>query len=130
MQALTCVSFAGLYAQFKAPGAFGGATVRDPWETLKEYKELLEGPEYNCDIVIPLQHTYVPDDHKTCKEFDIPVRARLCLVLQCPALTLHTGSAVWPRPSSRRRGYLGHALAQTRSAPLSPSTRVLETSGL
>jgi hypothetical protein len=23
--------------------------------------------------VIPLQHTYVPDDHKTCREFDFPV---------------------------------------------------------
>mmetsp|Transcript_14772 Transcript_14772/g.23101 ORF Transcript_14772/g.23101 Transcript_14772/m.23101 type:complete len:703 (+) Transcript_14772:196-2304(+) len=62
-----------LYDQFKAPGAFGGATIRDPWETLKEYKELLEGPEYNCDVVLPLQHTYVPDDHRTCREFDFPV---------------------------------------------------------
>jgi hypothetical protein len=55
------------------PGAFGGATIRDPWEVLAEYKELLEGPEYQCDIVIPLQHTYVPDDHRTCQEFDFPV---------------------------------------------------------
>lgn len=63
----------GLYSHFKSPGAFGGATIRDPWETLAEYKELLEGPEYQCDIVLPLQHTYVPDDHRTCREFDFPV---------------------------------------------------------
>lgn len=63
----------GLYSQFKSPGAFGGATIRDPWDTLAEYKELLEGPEYNCDVVLPLQHTYVPDDYKTCREFDFPV---------------------------------------------------------
>jgi len=63
----------GLYSQFKAPGAFGGATIRDPWQVLAELKARLEGPEYNCDVVIPLQHTYVPDDHKTCREFDFPV---------------------------------------------------------
>jgi 2',3'-cyclic-nucleotide 2'-phosphodiesterase (5'-nucleotidase family) len=63
----------GLYSHFKPPGAFGGATIRDPWVVLAEYKELLEGPEYQCDIVIPLQHTYVPDDHRTCREFDFPV---------------------------------------------------------
>jgi len=62
-----------LYNHFQAPGAFGGAKIRDPWETLKEYKELLEGPEYNCDLVIPLQHLYVPDDHRSCREFDFPV---------------------------------------------------------
>ena len=62
-----------LYAQFKPPGAFGGATIKDPWDTLAEYKELLEGPEYNCDVVLPLQHMYVPDDHKTCELFDFPV---------------------------------------------------------
>jgi 2',3'-cyclic-nucleotide 2'-phosphodiesterase (5'-nucleotidase family) len=62
-----------LYQHFKAPGAFGGATVTDPWEALAKYKTLLEGPEHNCDLVVPLQHTYVPDDHKTCREFDFPV---------------------------------------------------------
>jgi 2',3'-cyclic-nucleotide 2'-phosphodiesterase (5'-nucleotidase family) len=62
-----------LYSHFKAPGAFGGATIDDPWETLAKYKELLEGPEYNCDMVIPLQHLYVPDDHRTCREFDFDV---------------------------------------------------------
>eukprot|EP00565_Helicotheca_tamesis_P002962 CAMPEP_0185739786 /NCGR_PEP_ID=MMETSP1171-20130828/36254_1 /TAXON_ID=374046 /ORGANISM="Helicotheca tamensis, Strain CCMP826" /LENGTH=661 /DNA_ID=CAMNT_0028411441 /DNA_START=136 /DNA_END=2121 /DNA_ORIENTATION=+ len=61
-----------LYSSFRSPGAFGGATIRDPWETLREYKEILENDE-NCDVVLPLQHTYVPDDHKTCKEFDFPV---------------------------------------------------------
>lgn len=62
-----------LYAHFKPPGAFGGATIQDPWKTLAEYKTLLEGPEYNCDLVLPLQHLYVPDDHKTCRQFDFPV---------------------------------------------------------
>lgn len=62
-----------LYSHFKAPGAFGGATITDPWEALTKYKKLLEGPEHNCDLVVPLQHTYVPDDHRTCREFDFPV---------------------------------------------------------
>jgi 2',3'-cyclic-nucleotide 2'-phosphodiesterase (5'-nucleotidase family) len=62
-----------LYKQFNAPGAFGGATIMDPWETLREYKEILESPPYNCDLIIPLQHLYVPDDMKTCQEFDFPV---------------------------------------------------------
>ena len=62
-----------LYSQFKAPGAFGGATIGDPWEALTKYKELLEGSEYNCDCILPLQHLYVPQDHKTCEEFDFPV---------------------------------------------------------
>jgi hypothetical protein len=62
-----------LYDHFKAPGAFGGATIDDPWETLERLKVKLEGPEYQCDTIIPMQHTYVPDDHKTCKMFDFPV---------------------------------------------------------
>jgi len=62
-----------LYSQFQAPGAFGGATIRDPWECLKEYKEKLMAPPYNCDTILPLQHTYVPDDQKTCSMFDFPV---------------------------------------------------------
>lgn len=62
-----------LYSQFKAPGAFGGATIDDPWETIKRLEAKLKGPKYGCDTIIPLQHTYVPDDHRTCKEFDFPV---------------------------------------------------------
>lgn len=92
-----------LYEHFKAPGAFGtsfkalrrlkssecelfsflihfclcfylgGATISCPWETLERLKVKLEGPEYNCDTIVPLQHTYVPDDHKTCRMFDFPV---------------------------------------------------------
>ncbi|KAL7567910.1 hypothetical protein ACA910_019625 [Epithemia clementina (nom. ined.)] len=61
-----------LYSHFKAPGAFGGATLTDPWEALAKYKKLLEN-EHNCDLVIPLEHLYVPDDHRTCREFDFPV---------------------------------------------------------
>lgn len=62
-----------LYQDFDEPGAFGGATLTDPWEALRKYKALLEGPEYHCDMVLPLQHLYVPDDYKTCREFDFPV---------------------------------------------------------
>jgi len=61
-----------LYSHFKAPGAFGGATLTDPWEALAKYKSILENEE-DCDLVIPLQHLYVPDDHKTCRDFDFPV---------------------------------------------------------
>ena len=61
-----------LYSHFKAPGAFGGATITDPWEALAKYKKILEEDE-GCDLVVPLQHLYVPDDHKTCREFDFPV---------------------------------------------------------
>eukprot|EP00797_Seminavis_robusta_P002712 Sro116_g056960.2 (727) ;mRNA; f:17313-19643 len=62
-----------LYSHFKPPGAFGGATITDPWKTLQEYQTKLEGPTHNCDVVLPLQHLYVPDDHKTCQQFDFPV---------------------------------------------------------
>ena len=61
-----------LYSHFKAPGAFGGATITDPWNALAKYKILLEEEE-GCDLVIPLQHLYVNDDVKTCKEFNFPV---------------------------------------------------------
>ena len=61
-----------LYSHFKEPGAFGGATITDPWEALAKYKRILEEEE-GCDLVLPLQHLYVPDDHKTCREFDFPV---------------------------------------------------------
>ena len=54
-----------LYKHFKAPGAFGGAKIENPWETLKEYKAKLESPPYNCDLVIPLQHLYVPGKYCT-----------------------------------------------------------------
>jgi 2',3'-cyclic-nucleotide 2'-phosphodiesterase (5'-nucleotidase family) len=64
-----------LYSQFKAPGAFGGATIDDPWETLRRLQANLMGPDskHRCDTIIPLQHLYVPDDHITCKNFDFPV---------------------------------------------------------
>lgn len=62
-----------LYKQFKAPGAFGGATIGDPWEALARYKDLLEGPEHDVDTIIPLQHLYLPDDMKTCNMFNFPV---------------------------------------------------------
>mmetsp|Transcript_14337 Transcript_14337/g.21642 ORF Transcript_14337/g.21642 Transcript_14337/m.21642 type:complete len:626 (+) Transcript_14337:150-2027(+) len=58
----------GLYSK----SSFGGATIDDPWETLAKYKKILQEDE-GCDIVIPLQHLYVPDDHRTCREFDFPI---------------------------------------------------------
>jgi 2',3'-cyclic-nucleotide 2'-phosphodiesterase (5'-nucleotidase family) len=61
-----------LYSHFKGKGAFGGATLTDPWEALTKYKKILEDDE-KCDVVIPLQHLYVPDDHKTCEQFDFPL---------------------------------------------------------
>jgi 2',3'-cyclic-nucleotide 2'-phosphodiesterase (5'-nucleotidase family) len=61
-----------LYSHFKEPGAFGGATITDPWEALAKYKNILEKKE-GCDFVLPLEHLYVPDDHKTCRKFDFPI---------------------------------------------------------
>jgi 2',3'-cyclic-nucleotide 2'-phosphodiesterase (5'-nucleotidase family) len=60
-----------LYAHHKSP-AFGGATIEDPWETLRKYEKLLKEEE-GCDLVIPLEHLYVPENHKTCNEFDFPL---------------------------------------------------------
>lgn len=62
-----------LYQHFKAPGAFGGATITDPWEALRKYQAMLESEPHSCDLMLPLQHLYVPDDHKTCENFDFPV---------------------------------------------------------
>lgn len=61
-----------LYAHFPKPGAFGGAKIEDPWETLAYYKRHLED-ECGCDLVIPLEHLYIPENKKTCEEFDFPV---------------------------------------------------------
>jgi len=54
------------------PGAFGGATIEDPWKTLSKYKEKLEQQE-NCDLVVPLCHLYETQDEITCRSFDFPV---------------------------------------------------------
>uniref|UniRef100_A0A7S3KWW6 EF-hand domain-containing protein n=2 Tax=Amphora coffeiformis TaxID=265554 RepID=A0A7S3KWW6_9STRA len=61
-----------LYSQFKAPGAFGGATIEDPWETLEKYNNILVEEE-KCDLVIPLEHLYVHENRVTCEKFDFPV---------------------------------------------------------
>ena len=61
-----------LYASFKPPGPFGGATITDPWEALKKYQKVLLTDE-GVDLILPLQHLYVPDDRKTCQNFDFPV---------------------------------------------------------
>jgi 2',3'-cyclic-nucleotide 2'-phosphodiesterase (5'-nucleotidase family) len=65
-----------LYEHFEAKGgAFGGATIDDPWETLAMLQSKLMAPdsEYCCDTIIPLQHLYVPDDKITCRDFEFPV---------------------------------------------------------
>ncbi|CAJ1332425.1 unnamed protein product [Effrenium voratum] len=53
------------------PGAFGGATIEDPWKTLAHYKKSLQ--KEKCDLVIPLCHLYENQDEITCKNFDFPV---------------------------------------------------------
>ena len=40
------------------PGAFGGATIDDPWECMAQYKPKLEAE--GADLVIPLCHLYEP----------------------------------------------------------------------
>lgn len=54
------------------PGAFGGATIQCPWETMKTYKAKLETEE-KVDVVVPLCHLYEPQDERTCREFDFPM---------------------------------------------------------
>eukprot|EP00434_Breviolum_minutum_P019428 symbB.v1.2.017131.t1/scaffold1268.1/size213459/12 len=44
------------------PGAFGGATIEDPWQVLATYKKKLE-EQKTCDVV----------DERTCRDFDFPV---------------------------------------------------------
>ena len=58
----------GLYK----PGAFGGATIDDPWECLQQYNTKLK-TEHGCDMVLPLCHLYEYQDERTCREFDFPV---------------------------------------------------------
>ena len=58
----------GLYK----PGAFGGATIDDPWECLREYNAKLKN-EQGCDMVLPLCHLYEFQDDRTCSEFDFPI---------------------------------------------------------
>lgn len=60
-----------LYAHFKG-GAFNGAKIEDPWETLRHYEKVLK-EEHGCDLVVPLEHLYIPENEKTCKEFDFPL---------------------------------------------------------
>ena len=57
----------GLYK----PGAFGGATIDDPWTCLEEYNTKLKNK--GCDMVLPLCHLYEYQDEKTCNEFDFPI---------------------------------------------------------
>ena len=54
------------------PGAFGGAEIEDPWETLEFYKAYLE-QHLSCDLVLPLCHLYEQQDEVTCRRFDFPV---------------------------------------------------------
>ena len=99
-----------LYANFKAPGAFGGATIDCPWATLRRLKATLEEDE-RCDLVVPLQHTYVPDDHRTCREFDaiqICCRAARWRHNRCPTRRRRRAQCVGKAARSRsRRACLG-----------------------
>ena len=61
-----------LYSQFKKPGAFGGATIEDPWKILRRYEKYLK-EEKGCDLVLPLEHLYVHENTITCQQFDFPV---------------------------------------------------------
>ena len=67
-----CSDDPALYSHFKEPGAFGGATLTDPWEALAKYQKILKQDE-GCDFVLPLEHLYVPDDLKTCRDMDFDV---------------------------------------------------------
>jgi 5''-nucleotidase/2'',3''-cyclic phosphodiesterase and related esterases len=53
------------------PGAFGGAKILDPWDTMGHYKALLE--QQGVDFVLPLCHLYEPEDNVTAQRFDFPV---------------------------------------------------------
>ena len=59
-------------ASLYKPEAFGGATIEDPWECMKEYNAKLKNDD-GCDMVLPLCHLYEFQDEKTCNEFDFPV---------------------------------------------------------
>ena len=48
------------------PGAFGGALIDDVDAKLAEWYERLTGPEFGCDLVIPITHQYIPEDTRTC----------------------------------------------------------------
>lgn len=58
-------------ASLYRPGAFGGATIADPWKTLEQYKTRLE--QAGVDVVVPLCHLYEWQDDKTAALFDFPV---------------------------------------------------------
>jgi len=53
------------------PGAFGGATIEDPWECLERFDKKLKAE--GCDMVLPLCHLYEFQDERTCNDFDFPV---------------------------------------------------------
>ena len=52
--------------------AFGGARIECPYATMRAYKAKLEA-EDGVDLVVPLCHLYVPQDHRTCEELDFPL---------------------------------------------------------
>ncbi len=61
-----------LYSQFKSPGAFGGATITDPWECLAKYDAILRN-EHGCDLVVPLEHLYMHENEITCETMNFPL---------------------------------------------------------
>jgi len=52
-------------------GAFGGATIDDPWKCMAEYTPKVKAA--GADLIIPLCHLYEPQDERTAREFDFPV---------------------------------------------------------
>ena len=54
------------------PGAFGGATVDDPWDTMREYRNRLYQHD-GVDLVVPICHLYEAQDERTMAEFDFPL---------------------------------------------------------
>ena len=62
------------------PGAFGGATVLDPWDTMRSYQQPQHNPDktasswkqqHDVDFILPLCHLYqAREDERTAAELD------------------------------------------------------------
>lgn len=55
------------------PGSFNGAVIQDPWESMREYQDALEGDDSDVDLILPICHLYEPQDERTAAEFDFPL---------------------------------------------------------
>ena len=52
------------------PGSFNGAVIEDPWETMRNYTNRLQG---TVDLILPICHLYEAQDERTAAEFDFPL---------------------------------------------------------